>query len=220
MIVDNFKEIFDMLDFSDPDTYYLVEIIKRSKDGEGKRATEIIDTIFLYENKNRLEEKIEKIKILCSTFKAKAYIYLNRRSFEKTAVNTLLQASKYLESKNFRAFLKLPYKVSGISPAEKKENKKWIVDVDDSDETNLNVYSGMVKYCLDEDKKKVVSVLKTKNGFHIITPPFNLKIFRAVEEDEGLSKITVYKESPTLLYYDDREKEKGFTAYGKREDWE
>lgn len=42
---------------------------------------------------------------------------------------------------------------------------------------------------------KILDILETKNGFHIITNPFNLKLFKDI-----FPEIDVHKSSPTILY--------------------
>jgi hypothetical protein len=50
--------------------------------------------------------------------------------------------------------------------------------------------------CKPYDPDKIIGVIKTLNGCHLITKPFNIVQFR-----EKYPDVEVKKNSPTLLYY-------------------
>ena len=49
------------------------------------------------------------------------------------------------------------------------------------------------------DGSKIVTLLPTKSGYHVITRPFDLKAFK----DNGGNDIDVHKNNPTLLYFEE-----------------
>jgi hypothetical protein len=72
-------------------------------------------------------------------------------------------------------------------------DKTWVVDIDDTGSD----YNEMLLLIdsLQPEGGKLVTIVQTKNGLHLITKPFNLQDFRAVYPD-----IDVHKNNPTVLY--------------------
>lgn len=96
--------------------------------------------------------------------------------------------------------------VIGRYPEQGKENKTWIVDID-----NTNVDSNLVKdikdiivnYCQPFDVEKIVAVIPTKSGVHLITRPFNQETFYRMFSQIKLSnenEVDIKKDNPTVLY--------------------
>ena len=96
--------------------------------------------------------------------------------------------------------------VIGRYPEPGKGNKTWIVDID-----NTNVDSKLVKdikdiivnYCQPFDVEKIVAVIPTKSGVHLITRPFNQETFYRMFSQFKLSnenEVSIKKDNPTVLY--------------------
>ena len=96
--------------------------------------------------------------------------------------------------------------VEGRYPEPGKGNKTWIVDID-----NTNIDSKLVKdikdiivnYCQPFDVEKIVAVIPTKSGVHLITRPFNQEVFYRMFSQFKLSienEVDIKKDNPTVLY--------------------
>jgi hypothetical protein len=83
--------------------------------------------------------------------------------------------------------------VCGETHSEK--DKKWIIDIDDM--FNDDQYLDLVNFLHDLEPigGKVITNLSSKNGFHIITTPFNMQKFKDTHPT-----IDVHKNNPTNLY--------------------
>lgn len=198
-MVDNFELIEPLLEFPSEDIYYHLQIIQRKKDcpeiGSNNR---VIKSYFICKRES-LEKAKQEIIDLCKLFNARAYINLTPKSLKKT---TLLQI-KYLSERLYMNDLKKIWKSWNSCAGELKgEEPRWVVDIDD----NSNNYPSkdkvyhiktFIEKC-DPDTTplfKVIEDIPTKNGYHLITTPFNLQQFK-----EKYPDIDVHKNNPTLLY--------------------
>jgi len=81
----------------------------------------------------------------------------------------------------------------------KTHEKRWIVDIDTKDENVLqkiqHIINGVRPY---NDEPKVISVIPTKNGYHLITERFDVMEFQKYFLGEDVPDIQ--KKNPTLLY--------------------
>ena len=138
-----------------------------------------------------------EVKELCEFFGARAYINLAPKSIKKT---TMLQLT-YLTQRVYEGNFKKIWKSWDTCAGEiKGEKPRWVVDVDDN---NFDFESLDMELCaLDPVKledgvylSKIITKIPTKNGYHLITTPFNLQQFK-----EKYPDIDVHKNNPTLLY--------------------
>jgi hypothetical protein len=103
----------------------------------------------------------------------------------------------------------------------KTQEKRWIVDVDMKDEnalmkimnlinngckpldivneTHLHKSDGSVEVTYDYDPK-VIKVVPTKSGYHLITKRFDVMTFNKIMSLQG-DVPDIQKKNPTLLYY-------------------
>lgn len=191
-MIDNFELIKPLLNFSNDDIYYHLQILKRGKDHpELPAANRVIKAYFIcsLESLDYVEDEIKK---LCEFSGARAYINLAPKSIKKT---TMLQL-KYLAQRAYEGDFKKIWKSWNTCAGEiKGEESRWVVDIDNSnikwnyvmdDIDTLEPYSMNTKY---------ITNIPTKSGWHIITTPFNLQQFK-----EKYPDIDVHKNNPTLLY--------------------
>jgi hypothetical protein len=87
--------------------------------------------------------------------------------------------------------------------------KRWIIDIDEPEISPILL--AHIEYHCDPISKfegdhlgfhthfnsKIIATLPTKNGWHVITKPFNLKQFK-----DKYPEIDVHKNNPTILYYE------------------
>lgn len=196
-MIDNFELIKPLLTFPNDDTYYHLQILRRGKDHpELPAANRMIKAYFIcsLESLNYVEQEI---KDLCKFFGARAYINLAPKSIKKT---TMLQL-KYLAERAYIGDFKKIWKSWNTCAGEiKGEESRWIVDIDGP--TNGEISEFIEYQCEPIVKKfngyvisKIIEYIPTKNGYHIITTPFNLQQFK-----EKYPDIDVHKNNPTLLY--------------------
>ena len=196
-MIDNFGLIKPLLEFPNDDIYYHLQILRRGKDHpELPAANRMIKAYFIcsLEGLNYLEKEVKK---LCEFFEARAYINLAPKSIKKTS---MLQI-KYLAQRVYEGDFKKIWKSWNTCAGEiKGEEPRWIIDIDDN---NFDFESLDMELCaLDPVKlengvyiSKVITKIPTKNGYHLITTPFNLQQFK-----EKYPDIDVHKNNPTLLY--------------------
>lgn len=204
-MIDNFKQIKTLLEFSSDDIYYHLQIIRRGKDHpELPAANRMIKAYFIC-NLEELDYVEDEIKKLCEFFKARAYINLAPKSIKKT---TMLQI-KYLAERVYIGDYKKIWKSWNTCAGEiKGEEPRWVVDIDHNvDDSNLEPAWGAIADFIDYkcDPKidpinvffdtKIVADIPTKNGYHLITTSFNLQQFK-----ERYPDIDVHKNNPTILY--------------------
>ena len=198
-MIDNFKLIKSLLEFPNDDIYYHLQILRRGKDHpELPAANRVIKPYFIcsLESLDYVEDEIKK---LCEFFGARAYINLAPKSIKKT---TMLQL-KYLAQRAYEGDFKKIWKSWNTCAGEiKGEETRWVVDVDNIsiDNANLqkeNYEERLVKYLayLEPIGNKIIAKVPTKNGYHLITTPFNIQRFK-----EQCPDIDVHKNNPTLLY--------------------
>ena len=191
-MIDNFELIKPLLNFSNDDIYYHLQILRRGKDHpELSAANRVIKPYFIcsLESLDYVEDEIKK---LCEFFGARAYINLAPKSIKKT---TMLQL-KYLAQRAYEGDFKKIWKAWNTCAGEiKGEEPRWVVDIDDNNIKWNHVMDDidtLEPYSIDT---KYITNIPTKSGWHIITTPFNLQQFKQIYPD-----IDVHKNNPTLLY--------------------
>ena len=205
-MIDNFELIKPLLKFPNDDIYYHLQILRRGKDHpELPAANRVIKSYFIC-NLEGLDYVEDEIKKLCEFFGARAYINLTPKSIKKT---TMLQI-KYLAQRAYEGDFKKIWKSWNTCAGEiKGEEPRWIVDIDaktydeifyiskTSKEISyfINYKCDPVRVIKGQNIPKVIIDIPTKNGYHLITTPFNLQQFK-----EKYPDIDVHKNNPTLLY--------------------
>ena len=76
------------------------------------------------------------------------------------------------------------------------KDRTYLIDVDTKDIAVMNIISNCLDQCEPIGINKVVDVIPSKSGFHIITIPFNVEKFRSLYKED----IDIHKNSPTILY--------------------
>ena len=212
-MTDNFELIKDFIQFqwggqfdSFTDTFYTIEIIGRAKDNANIRSHKF--KTYYIKNMEDFDKYENEIKLLCDTLQMRAYISVNAKSWRKVTLNTMAEYANRIAQNNFDK----PYSVFDSCAAKyvERADQLWIIDVDKEDadwysvngEETVNTlteyYVGMIEDC--EPKKKIVTVIPTRTGKHIIAHPFNTVEFAnkacRCKAIEGLIK----KNNNTLLY--------------------
>jgi hypothetical protein len=191
-MIDNFSQISRLLTFDSDDDFYFLQIIKRKKEhAELGSNSYIVKTYYIKSVDDLLKNKSE-IECLCKFHYARACINLNRRSFHQLAFQSLKKITDQILNKDFSNVRRAYNSVCGAFNNESK--KTWVIDIDHKNRREINDVVVFIDR-LQPVGGKFVDLIETKNGFHVITTPFNVSDFiRAYPE------IEVHKDNPTILY--------------------
>ena len=199
-MTDNWDQIADLLEWDSEDEFYFLQIIRRKKDlpeelKGSNNSARLIKSYYIKNIEHYHAVKDEAVK-LCEVFNARAGINLNKRSFEKNALQTARTILDQLANKNYTSAHRAYNTVCGRYTAG--SDKKWLLDYDDG------VLSMMEKrrlaFVLDNCMplgSKIITVIPTKSGEHIITKPFNLKEAEPILKE---FEIDVHKNNPVNLF--------------------
>lgn len=194
-MVNNFKQITQFLKFDSEDDFYHLQILKRKKENPEIGSNSYVIRTYCIRSKEHLVEKMDEIINLCIYNNARAYINLNRRSFERIAFHTLKKISDIIMNKDYKSVRNAFESVCGEYGSGK--DKYWIIDVDTPGidgitEINSIIYDINSNCKPDGDKDKMV--VETKNGYHLIVSAFNLS------QSKIVGKYDIHKNNPTILF--------------------
>lgn len=202
-MINNFKQISELLKFETEDDFYFCQILKRKKEHSELGRNSVVVATYYIKNIEDFWRYSSEIILLCDFHNARAYINLNKRSFEKVAFHNLKKVTDCILNKDYDAVRKAYDSTCGSSSNE--EEKKWVLDVDRVPEgMQVPVFIDDVKRGIDncmpkKEGTKLISVVSSKNGFHIICTPFNIQQF--IAENVGLYPyLDIHKDNPTNLY--------------------
>ena len=199
MTRDNFQLIKPLLDFTDPKTFYFIQILTRRKENpEMKSGQSVVDNFYLYTEED-LDKLRDRLVERCEKHNARAYINLNRLDLEKIALYTQKEIIDLIIQQNFKAVKNAYATACGNHTSE--TNKRWVVDIDEEQLHLLPDIRNLIGQLHSEipgNKYRILAEIPTKSGVHIISEPFNMKKFSDTLGTSG--PILVHKNSPTILY--------------------
>ena len=193
-MIDNIKEIKELLNFSDKNDFYMLYVFKRKKDQpEGERDNhQSVRTIKTYciDSVEHLDKRYDEIKQLCEMFKARAYIHVQKQNHMDVSLDMLALLAERIKNgvKNQKGLF------DSVVGQIKTQEKRWIIDVDTTDKKFLRDIT-MDLMEIQPVGNKIEKVIKTKNGFHLITGKFNVLEFK-----EKYPDVEIQKKNPTILY--------------------
>jgi hypothetical protein len=190
-MIDNFNQIKSLLKFDSEDDFYFCQILKRKKENKELGSNSHVVKTYFIKSVEELDRDKGEMICLAEYHNARVCINLNRRSFERTCFNTLKKITDQIMNKDFKNVRKSYNSVCGMHSAE--EDKTWVVDIDVKGRQ-----ANEVLMCIDgcqPEGNKLVTIIETKNGVHLITKPFNLQQF-----GQQYPNIEVHKNNPTILY--------------------
>lgn len=197
-MIDVFEQIKPLLSFNSNDDFYFLQVFQRRKDmtNGAKKNTIIIKDYYIH-SMEYFEKKYPEIKALCEFYGARAGLRLNKRSFQKCTFRTMLNITSQIMQEDFSSTKQAFSKAAGQCHAE-TTRKLWIVDIDEKDQTLVNVVSNFINNeCRPENENKVIMQLETKNGIHLITTPFDKGQFNKAFQ------IDIQTDNPINLYIPD-----------------
>lgn len=192
----NLELIKPLLEFSNEDDFYLLQIILRKKDFE--EPTDLVSNnsrsvkSYYITSEEHLERSMGEITKICTALNARAMIWLNKRSFKKSTLKTLQLLSEIISGEQFKATRKCFDSACGKSP--KDTRSKWIVDIDGewSHEalTEIKEYINLLK----PFGSKIIAEIPSKSGLHLITSPFDTSEF-----SKKYPSVDIQKDNPVNL---------------------
>lgn len=196
-VIDNIEIIKDLLNFEDEGDFHMLYIFKRKKDQpEGERDNhQSVRTIKTYcvDSIEYLDKRYDEIKTLCEIFKARAYIHIQKQNHHDVSLDMISAIAERVKNN----VLNQKHVFDSVVGKIKTIEKRWLVDIDTKEEVFLH---GVVKYieesCEPFEQKKLINMVPTKSGYHLITNKFNVKTFK-----DKYPEIDIQKKNPTLLYF-------------------
>lgn len=189
-MVDNFEQIKKLLNYNSEDDFYFLQIMRRKKENPTLTSnTKIIDELFINSNEY-LDTKKEYIIQMCNVFNARATIRLNRRSYKTCSLQSLSNLAQQIANGQSPNVSRLYSSVVGKYHNE--PIKRWIIDIDQKeiDSTMLPTLERIMPI-----GNKLIDIIPSKNGYHIITSPFDVSEFSKI-----FPNIDIHKDNPTNLY--------------------
>jgi hypothetical protein len=203
-MIDNIELIKPILQFDSEDNFYYLQILQRKKENDETGSNSRIIKNYYVDSIKYLEDKYEEIKNLCNLFNARAYIRINRRSYEKVAYKAMVNLANTMSNREFISCSRSYDRAIGQNPNE--PDKKWIVDCDFA--FNDLIVSNIRAFIHNSRPytSKYYGIIPSKNGFHLITAPFNLDDYNKLvirkwsDIDLTNVKFEIHKDNPTNLY--------------------
>jgi len=200
---DNHLLILDLLDFSNPDHFYFVQILKRRKDNPNMEKDMSPIASEYIKSSGYFLEIWPTLKSLADSTNARVYIRMNPCSFKRNAFETLSAIAKRISEEEYSSIHTVYESVCG--KFQDNSNKKWIVDIDYKEAGEMS-FENISKYCSkvlnyvenaikETGREPNMKLVPTKNGLHILCNPFRLDKFK-----NDWPKIDIHKSATTLIY--------------------
>ena len=196
-MINNFEQISNLLKWDSEDDFYFVQLMKRKKENKDLGSNSYVVKTYYISSLSHLEFYKEEMIMLSKFHNARVYINLQKRSYEKCALQTARIILDQVLNKDYKSSRKAFNSICGKYSADKE--KKWIIDID-----TKNDYDGecIIKEidALRPEGNKFIAKIPTKNGYHIICKPFDIQAFNKLELWNEIDKPDIQKNNPTLLY--------------------
>lgn len=210
-MTNNFQAISDFLteqfsslygdDYSaKDDIFYNVALIGRKKDNalvDGKVKSYTINDI------SDLDKYKQEIITICDALKVRAYISVNYKSHKQVTLDAMVEYANDIAQDCFNNSRGIYDSV--VAKFVDRSKQLWIIDVDKDDSFDKSVdeltdlYIKTIESC--KPYKKIVTVIPTKSGKHIITHPFDAsELYLKIGELVKLGSNFLKKNDVTLLY--------------------
>jgi len=198
-MINNFEQIKNILKFESEDDFYFIQILKRRKENPEMGSNSALIKSYYIKSIEHFEKVMPEIITLCNATNARAGINLNKRSFKQVALQMLKKVTDCVIGENFKSVKNGYDSVCGKFTSE--PNKSWIVDID----VKAMVFVGILTKKMETLQPlgdKIKSIIETKNGYHLITKPFNIKQFDELFDETfaQFEKPDIHKNNPTILY--------------------
>ena len=193
-MIDNIELVKGLLNFSEKGDFYMLYVFKRKKDQpEDERDNhQSVRTIKTYciESIEHLDRRYDEIKQLCEMFKARAYIHIQKQNHFNVSLSMMVDLAQRIQNGQHNQKGLFDSVVGQI----KTQEKRWIVDLDTTDENEVVRMTKVINATRPEGDK-IECIIPTKNGYHFITSRFDVLQFKNI-----YPHVDIQKKNPTLLY--------------------
>lgn len=194
---ERFRSFMQLPEEEGGDAYYVIELVRRGKDCPDLPAANYHFKNYYIDTLKKYDSVQDEIRTLCRTLRLRAYASVNRKSFRQVTMNTIAEMSRRAALDDFRR----PYAVfeSCSGKFVDKDDKHWVVDVDDGDWKRIIYIKRIIENCAPEGDK-VELILPTRSGYHLVTRPFYIGFLQSTLETNGKELPEIKKNHLTLLY--------------------
>jgi hypothetical protein len=195
-MVDNFDAFRKLLNFTEKGDFYFIQCLLRRKDHPDlSKSEKCIDSFYIY-NLDEYDHLIEKMKAKADSEGARVYVRVNKRNDKRIALAFMAELARKIYEEDHAGVRKIYTSMCGKYGSE-KERKLFLVDCDFKDQGLLIDVMGFISELREQHKMPELMhcFIPTKNGFHILTSPFNIHEFKKKYMD-----IQVDGDASTLLY--------------------
>ena len=202
-MINNAHLIRPLLKFESPNDFYFLQILKRRKDNPDlERDMNVLGDFYIY-SLEQFDNLMPKIIKICNDENARAYFRLNRRDAKKVGLQMLKRITDLIICENYRPIKNSYASIAGEFHSD--PDKTWLIDIDWIDYENFPGAIDKIKEIISnlqtEAKREPLMIeIPTKNGFHIITRPFNISKLNQLLIMEKLPQMDSHKDNPTILY--------------------
>jgi hypothetical protein len=192
-MINTLEQIKPFLVFETDDTFYDLQIIQRRKENPDMATNHRTVKHYSIKSIEHLERVLPEIIKICNVLNARACINLNRRSFEFLAKQMLKKVPDVFLANSYQTMGSAYESLVGTFTSEPRETRKWIVDIDIQSLALVNEVADFI----DTNNNDVIlwDVLRTKNGYHLITTPFRVDVFR-----KKYPEHEIHRNNPVNLY--------------------
>lgn len=196
-MINNYSLIKKLLIFdTEGDNYYFIQILQRAKDDKSIGSNNRLIKTYAIKSLSHFEKVYPEIVTICEAFKARAYIHLTKRSFKRVSLLMMKELCDRITNNQCLEIPKLFNTASGTFTGGK--DKLWVVDIDTKDMVKIVEVSDYIEDSCEPIGNKIIAIIPTLNGFHLITKPFNVDKFNMKYCD-----IEIHKNNPTILFIPD-----------------
>lgn len=220
MFLNNYKKLRDFMDFSDPDKFYFIQIIQRRKDNPNLDRSERIIKNYTIPTLEYLDMIFPEIQQVCDMFNARAYMYINRRSFKGVAKAMMKRLSDMVIDGQPNGLSRL---YQSCACSHSAGDGFWIIDVDFKQKNRSEIIvekarENLIKAvfaCIKDILKninpigdKVALSLETRNGVHLIVSRFDTRDMQKIidsvdklsEKFSHVIEVELHKDNLVNLY--------------------
>jgi hypothetical protein len=202
-MINNAHLIRPLLKFESPNDFYFLQILKRRKDNPDlERDMNVLGDFYIY-SLEQFDNLMPKIIKICNDENARAYFRLNRRDAKKVGLQMLKRITDLIISENYRPIKNSYASIAGEFHSD--PDKTWLIDIDWIDYENFPGAIEKTKEIIsnlqiEANREPLMIEIPTKNGFHIITRPFNISKLNQLLIMGKLPQMDSHKDNPTILY--------------------
>jgi len=192
-MINTLEQIKPFLIFESDDTFYDLQIIQRRKENTDMETNHRTVKHYSIKSIEHLERLLPEIISICDVLNARGCINLNRRSYKFLAKQMLKKIPDIYLADSYSTMGSAYESLVGSFTSEPRETRKWIVDIDIN---SMAVVKEVMDFIDDNNREVIIwTVLKTKNGYHLITTPFRVDEFR-----KRYPEHEIHRNNPVNLY--------------------